>query len=298
MNQLLNRILNGKGARKVSKEVSDPKEIGSGYIVCDVHKQRKPYDIVIQWVENGKLRTARIEDKSTEQSSVFEKTLQFTLDRRTKYIQGIKFGKANLEATQSDEDAEYWDRMFSVIPSNVKKELDEGVAKLIADYNSKLKTAETPNAPQMQLGDDSSMTFHAEIMDEVVKSMKSSLTKPFTFTIDMICQHFDGTHYLHIGNSFYKFQDYNPLRLKKDDGMLDKVDKIFQQAKATFQIKKREKRYSIILHVYDLIEKEDSLSHVVMDEDMDDGYGEVKESDGVEIENTMTLDELMHQQPS
>jgi hypothetical protein len=88
------------------------------------------------------------------------------------------------------------------------------------------------------------------------------------------------------------------LRLKKDDGMLDKVDKIFQQAKATFQIKKREKRYSIILHVYDLIEKEDSLSHVVMDEDMDDGYGEVKESDGVEIENTMTLDELMHQQPS
>ena len=79
-----------------------------------------------------------------------------------------------------------------------------------------------------------------------------------------------------------------------------KVDEIFKNAKAKFQIRKRKGQYVIILHVYGLVRREDELSQMHSDIEADNSTNSdsVVESDDDGSESSFTLDELIHQQPS
>ena len=310
MDELLTNTLTN--ARRGRQEVTSAKQIGYGVIVCDVHKQQKPYDIVVQWVKNGELRTARIEDKSTEQSSMFEKVFQFTFKRRSNEISGIDFSKINSATEQSPQDIQNWNTMFSSVSSEVKRQLNKSIRDIISNYNNLVSSYETSGGTEMRFGDDSFGTFNKDVMDKVIKGIDSTLTEPFDFSIDMLCRHYKETDYLHIGSSFLRFSDDNPLNLKmvpkqkpnqkqkSEARPPSKVDEIFKNAKAKFQIRKRKGQYVIILHVYGLVRREDELSQMRSDIEADNSTNSdsVVESDDDGSESSFTLDELIHQQPS
>ena len=286
VDELLTNTL--KNARRVKWVATSPKQIESGFIVCDVHKRQKPYDIVVQWVKDGELCTARIEDKSTEQSSMFEKTLRFSFKRQSSEISGIDFSEINSATEQSSKDLQNWKRMFSSVSPTVKRQLNQRIRYIISEYNRLLDSGRKAEGHQKQFSNDSSL-FYTRIMDKVLGKMDWTLTEPFDFTVDMICEHFTGTHYLSIGGLFLRFDDSNPLELVDDNGYAPpKVEDIFKHAKATFQIKRRDSRYALVLHVYGLVYQKSGLSHYHTENNGGNRHYSAKE-------NSMTLDELVHQ---
>lgn len=86
------------------KELTDIKDFkNKKYAVINVSRLSKPYDIIVQKLEKGKIGTYRIEAKSSEKSSMFEKKLTFKHDTR-------------IGLAADGEDSEYWNKLFNEIP--------------------------------------------------------------------------------------------------------------------------------------------------------------------------------------
>lgn len=297
--KLLDKVLTDKSddgniiklAQLSNTLLKKPEQFTSKYSVCDVHEKKKPYDIVVQCLDGNIITEGRIEDKSTEQSSMFEKSLRFKTRRKSGKISGVNFESVSLEDFNAESDMQNWISMYSQVTSDIKRQLNRRFRELIDDYDYRIQKNGVPsNAKMISFGDDTGLGFVSQVMDKSIRHI-GSLTEPFDFPIGMLCSHFQHTHYLHIGSWFYKFSENNPLNLvNEDDSEIKTVQDVFEKAKATFEIEKRKRRYSLVLHVYNLSRIGDDLDHIKI-------RNGTEKKNIPESENdlgTMTLDDLVH----
>ena len=236
---------------------------GYKYAVIDVEGQNKPYDIIVQYLHGDSIERAYLQVKTSQGSSMLQKTLDFQITQDTNGNYQIGLNQANNRHLKTPEERQFWSAIETVLSDTTKLEIERNIEKILIAYDEKYADIQRrykdrfqtwlDDKPKIQFGN---RQFVKDILDEIISKTSKAVSSPFSIDIEHYIQWLNNVDYIQIGNYLFLVSDKNPLHLKGPNGAdIPSLNSSYASTTVNFTIGKGNSIRPLYIHGYGIKER-------------------------------------------